>query len=155
MRKISSYDEMGSGVKIGIFAAFDAPGHGAHIVQSHETLRHQFLQQICIVDGCADNVMTGLASVAVGRCPANSSRDMFGVAPGASLIYDDGYRVYNISDDQLDNRLQCLLNSNQQDVDILIILPWSASNLGDDFSDCHRLSASSATLQENILDTYF
>ena len=154
MRGIS-YDEMGSGVKIGILAAFDAPFHDAHVLQSHETLRHQFpFPRNCVIDRCAEDTMTGLASVAVGRRPSNSSRSMFGVAPGASLSYTVNRR-YEKTDDSLNQALQLMLN--YIDVDILIIPSWGASNLMDDYDDYlgDRPSTRAATLRENIADTIF
>ena len=154
MRGIS-HDEMGSGVSMGIFMAADE-SHGNRVLETHETLRHVWTDRECVEDSCASPRMTALASVAVGRRPANSSQGMFGIAPYAALAYG-GYNSYDISDAELNHSLQFLLSPDQEDVDILIVPSWGASNKLDDYdyySD-NSSSASAETLRGNIADTIF
>ncbi len=152
MRGIS-YNQVGSGVNIGIFAA---RGFGLldskDILESHETLRHLGLSN-CMDWRCSEDDLTGLASVTVGRRPANGSRGMFGVAPGASLAYVS-YNEEDITDHEFNVALQYLLESN--DSDILIIPSWGKSNKLDDDHDYSKSDdLQSATLRNNIIDTIF
>ena len=119
MRNIS-IDQLGAGVDIGIFAAFD-PADRNNILQSHRSFQGLFSNKNCVVDSCANDTLTALASVAVGR-RFDSSRGMFGVAPGAGLTYSNWNKKV-LTSSELNSSMRTLLIT--RDVDILMIPSWA------------------------------
>ena len=145
MRNIS-IDQLGAGVDIGMFAAFN-PGDNSHILQSHRSFQGLFPRKNCVVDSCANDTLTALASVAVGR-RFDSSRGMFGVAPGAGLTYSS-WNNKSITSSQLNSSMHRLLVTNN--VDILMIPSWGLSTQLDNYSD-NPVNALT-TLRNNYSDT--